>query len=638
MACYAQVPFSRSDLHGIVQAIRQIRSFSDLSEIYEARVHWQAALREVESGPGEAGYLNDLAMHDALKREHQSFRDVHVAYVPPACYWNVVDAFIPFDFGSTLRRGPLGREQIVFIEGVPVLPEVYRDLTGIDTAPFVGQRVLSINGVPVLDYFRAYAEAKKTHTDAGGELNGILGAFEYAVRLGGPSDFVPDRASDTFVFEAADGQRSQVELPWAFTLTQALAPALGLPPTASTEEFVQLCEQGPPLPPGSDATAQASALARLGAAASRASLTDPREIDRHRQRMVRKLRESAPPRPVSSSYFEVPPEQLGKDLVEIIPPTDNARVVQYGDQVTALQLGDTQAWIDVARQGIDYACEHSQRLIIDVRFNGGGNDTVIRWLHHYLFPANGERVEAGLLPLRLRNDNPVFNEILAKSADFAERFLPDSDLDPCAAFVTPGCLLEVRTAEPLSLSSPLDWVSSPSRTERRGGRPVSLSRLVGLPNIGNPEFDSASCAGRFAGDNLVIVTNGANASGGYFLPSAFKGDAVIVNTGGFVREPMAMGRARGGATITGGLWSEIAQGLPLLTNGELRIEQEVFGFPRPVDSQMEMLGAYRKDRRTLHLDEPVEADLHVNVWTSVPGSEGFIYERVLRAVDEQHPR
>jgi hypothetical protein len=28
----------------------------------------------------------------------------------------------------------------------------------------------------------------------------------------------------------------------------------------------------------------------------------------------------------------------------------------------------------------------------------------------------------------------------------------------------------------------------------------------------------------------------------------------------------------------------------------------------------------------------------VNVWTSVPGSEGFIYERVLRAVDERHPR
>jgi hypothetical protein len=48
---------------------------------------------------------------------------------------------------------------------------------------------------------------------------------------------------------------------------------------------------------------------------------------------------------------------------------------------------------------------------------------------------------------------------------------------------------------------------------------------------------------------------------------------------------------------------------------------------------MEMLGAYRKDRRTLHIDDPVEADLHVNVWTNLPGSEGFVYDLVLQAVD-----
>ena len=32
------------DLQGIVEVIRQVRSFSDLSEIYDERVHWQAAL------------------------------------------------------------------------------------------------------------------------------------------------------------------------------------------------------------------------------------------------------------------------------------------------------------------------------------------------------------------------------------------------------------------------------------------------------------------------------------------------------------------------------------------------------------------------------------------------------------------
>jgi hypothetical protein len=34
----------------------------------------------------------------------------------------------------------------------------------------------------------------------------------------------------------------------------------------------------------------------------------------------------------------------------------------------------------------------------------------------------------------------------------------------------------------------------------------------------------------------------------------------------------------------------------------------------------------------------VEADLHVDVWTTQTGSEGFVYERVLRAVDEHAAR
>jgi hypothetical protein len=50
---------------------------------------------------------------------------------------------------------------------------------------------------------------------------------------------------------------------------------------------------------------------------------------------------------------------------------------------------------------------------------------------------------------------------------------------------------------------------------------------------------------------------------------------------------------------------------------------------------MEMLGAYRKDRKTLHINDPVEADLRVYVWTNQAGSEDFVYDRVLRAVEER---
>jgi hypothetical protein len=160
-----------------------------------------------------------------------------------------------------------------------------------------------------------------------------------------------------------------------------------------------------------------------------------------------------------------------------------------------------------------------------------------------------------------------------------------------------------------------------------------LSRYVGLPNIGDPEFDAASCAGRFQGNDLIFITDGTNASGGYFLPASFQGEGVIVGVGGYVDEPMAMGRARGGATVPASFLANIAQALPLLTEGELTFQNDLVGFTRPVDSLMEMAGIYRKNGRSLHIDHPIGADLHVNVWTNLPGSEGFVYERVLEAVD-----
>ena len=553
-------------------------------------------------------------MHDALKREHMNFRDAHVAYTPPDCYWRMLNAFVPLEFGSTVRRMGDARKQIVFVQDTPILPDLYQSATGIDTRAFVGLRVVSINGAPVLDYFRRYAEQQKTHEDDGGGLNGVLANFEYSARLGGPYDFVPERAADTYVFESVDGRRQVVALPWLFALSNQLLGDYALPPSANSEGFVRLCQQGP-------AAAGTPTSAAAGLLESAWGLQN--QVDRHRHQMVRHLRERHYPRASTAGYFEVAPERLGQDMHEIIPITDQARVVQHREHVTAIQLRDTVAWTDVARQGVEYACEHSDRLIVDVRNNNGGNDTVIRWLHHYLFPEAGNLIPAGLLPLRLRNDNPVFNEVLFNFAAFTKEFAAALTADPCEFFLVPGCLIDVNSGATLPPSK-FDWFLSPTERELRGGRSVSLSR----------QFDSASCAGKFAGDDLVLLTNGCNASGGYFLPAAFKGDGVIVNTGGIVGEPMAMGRARGGATAAGSVWLPAAQEIESVSGGTIMFKHELVGFQRPVETQMEMLGAYREDRKTLHINDPVEADLHVDVWTNQTGSEGFVYERVLRAVDE----
>jgi hypothetical protein len=633
--CYESVPFEPADLTNILGVIEQHRSFSDLAEAYDARVHWRAALAALAHD-----HANDAAMHDALKREHHEFRNVHVSYFPPSCYSATVIGFTPFEFGSTVRDGAEGDEQIIFVEST-LLGAQYLQGTGVDASALIGQRVVSINGVPVLDYFRAYADDLKIHVDAGGALNGVLASDNYSLRLNGGGDYLPDRLADEYVLETIDGQRSSVTLPWLYIPRVSVQPASALPLTQSTEEFVRLCRPE-------------VALSSTGAVIQPSAFAQPFSVEEEREDLVRRLRASAPqptqlaaPLPSSglraapsagsdpaapTAYYEVPPDRLGQDIEVIVPLTTNAVVLQYDGHVTALQLRDTNAWIDVARQGIEYACQNSDRLIVDLRGNTGGNDTTIRWLHHYLFPEAGQLVPAGLLPVRLRNDNPVFDELLFNSARFMAEYAPGLGLDRCALFFTPGCMTDVDTGEPL-IAAP-DWFATPSVVERRGAEPVSLSRLVAVLNVGDPEFDSASCAGRFQGDDLVLLTDGRNASGGYFLPASFAGEGVIVNAGGFLGEPMAMGRARSGASFPVTQFASIPADVEAATEGAIAFEHELLAFQRPVNARMEMLGVYRKDGVTLHIDDPVEADLHVNVWTDLPGSDGFVYERVLDAVDQ----
>lgn len=642
LGCYRSVPFEPEDLANIIDVIEQHRSFSDLAETYEARVHWHAALAALQHD-----YPDDMAMHDALKREHHEFRNVHVSYFPPQCYSALVIGFVPIELGSTLRSHGDGVEQIIFVESAPLV-DLYLQATGLDVSSLIGQRVLSINGVPALDYLRAYVEDLKIHTDAGGGLNGVLASDTYTLRQNGGGDYFPDRPADEYVFETVDGERTSLSLPWAFIPRSTLAPASALPLTRSTEEFVRLCQVGPEL------TAPAGA-----GSSSNLSSARPFGIDDEREEMVRRLRARAPrlaagaaraaagaARPGASlttapsktpaaatkaRFHEVPPERLGQDIEVIIPRTTNATVLEYAGHVTALQLLDTNGWVDVARRGLEHACDSSDRLIVDLRGNNGGNDTVIRWLHHHLFPERGQLVPAGLLPFRMRNDNPAFNELLFKYARFIEEYAPGLGIDPCELSFTPSCLTDVATGQPL-VAGP-DWFTSPSVVERRGGVPVSLSRFVSVWNVGRPEFDAASCAGRFQGDDLVFVTDGRNASGGYFLPAAFEGEGVIVNTGGFIGEPMAMGRALSGGSIPAPTWPNDVANIEEATAGGLRFDHEFSRLVRPVNTRMEMLGIYRKDGTTLHIEDPVQADLHVSVWTDLPGSDGFVYERVLEAVD-----
>ena len=125
--------------------------------------------------------------------------------------------------------------------------------------------------------------------------------------------------------------------------------------------------------------------------------------------------------------------------------------------------------------------------------------------------------------MRVRNDNEAFNEALFNMAALDALLVPRG-VKPCSVGIGPACIVDVNTGGFLPLNE-LAWFRRPKTVERRGGVPVSLSRQAGIPPENLPEsFDAASCAGRFAGYDLIFLTDGSNASGGYFLPAAFKGE------------------------------------------------------------------------------------------------------------------
>lgn len=333
IACFESVPFRHDDLQNILAVIRQHRSFSDLAELYDERVGWVERLNALDDPETEEDFPSDFAMHEALKAEHKAFLDPHIRYQPPRCYWQMLAAFVPFDFGATTRFLEDGESQIVFIESASIRPDLYRYVTGIEEAP---------EGLWRDD----------------GELDRERRLFAQQ-RIGGPQ------------------------------------------------------------------------------------VTD-------------------------KDFFEVPPGLVGQNIEVIVPPTDNAIVLQYKRNITAIRLWNTVDWIDVVRTGIEHACQNSERLILDLRRNGGGNDTVTRWLYHHLFPEDDELAEAKSV-MGLRNDRAALNEFLFNSARFDNLLVP-LGFPPCAVGLGPACFTDLTTGDPLPLDE-LDWFQEPSILEWRGGAP-----------------------------------------------------------------------------------------------------------------------------------------------------------------------
>ena len=835
--CYNSVPWCLDpsnpltcDRDNQAQVFEEVlESFSTVQGFADSQADYRAKLAAIRATDFASDYDQFKAFQDLLI----DFRNGHWVYVGPQCYTRMVRGFIPLNFGSMLAKTSFfGKsKQIIYLQapfnGLGTT-DTYLAQTGIDLTQFEGKRVISIDGVPIIDYLRNYAEVvRPVDGDAGNGLMEIIEFGTWSFR-GGIFGIFPEAPEIEIVLADRFGRKEVLVLPWVFQtyFDQGLAAP---PPTTSNAEFANLCFTPgigfvPPAEGGSDtdvaamrnATNVRSLLTEVRNSSQRVALAPQRIALKNEMKLVAG---SGPSGRKDASFAwgdfaEVPESKRNIDITEILPLTDGARVLQYAEDTVAIQLEDfIGPWIEEVEFGVDFACKNADRLVIDVRNNGGGFVGQVEWLTDYLYPQgstannrfvfrdlaasprlNELRVKAqqnrdlavpptplapawntgqsividpsrqtllmsavdeptwqAPLPgygnnwvqsaewtVRIPNDpdaqifgewyydvEPGFDFINVEIEDengntfplaeltgftvvgqfldfvpfafdvgtfagtevtFRVTFTSDSlfsDQDglydsfgpiaidfievtsgaredfndevpppsfafsaefqaiPSCAFsgYEAGCLADFDTLEPFT--DP-DWYVSPTVVEQRGTDATKLTQLATLNDRNFYPFNSTPCPGKFEGKNLIVLTNGLNASAGFFGPVALDPIATTVSAGGYPKiEQMFLGQARGGnIRDTTSYFSEQNNlGLFLFLNGGEDVEFE-FPVPAPqrnIQFTIEELGTYFDDLQTqtsVRHPKPI-ADLQIPFWSNSEETDGAAYRTLVSAVERE---
>lgn len=626
MRCYRSLPFNPDDLANAVAFMGAARERSDLRETYQAQFGWREELAALAS----RSFDSDFDFQMALVDNHKKFYNPHWRYRRPTCYVDLLSAFMPFDFGSTVTRPKKGKpQQILFIESAAYAPDLYQSATGIDARRYVGLKVVSINGVAALAYFRAFGDdVLRFDTNDGENLNEVLQNAAYSLRTSGTHDVPPDRAFDRYVLETSDGRRVTVDMPWVF----AQRAALGLgqrPMTASTAAFQALCLRRSAADQiAGSASVSAADLQAMSSAREAGEEDFVRELAEKRGLAARLRKKEGESNGIG--YFEVAPGQRNLAMTTVVAPSHGASAYAIDDKATFLRLADfVQDWKAEVIAATDFACANSDRLVIDMRNNNGGATDQLDWLTAHLFPDRTEPQHYGLTG-RYLNSNPGRNELAARMRDFMIDYVGDPQA--CWFGYEAACQVDPVTGD--RFSDP-DWYATPTFMETRGGQDEQLTRRVAFSED-RPEYvagtNPIACPGKFQGKTLAVLTNGTGASAGYFFPEMIRDQAVFVSAGGYVGEPLVSGIARGGA-----VWG--------MNGFEAYYEQYfakyVYGpatdplpwLKRDVDSFMEQPGLYVRGQPTaLYAEADSRGHTRIEAWADSPDTDGYVYRKVLTAL------
>lgn len=667
LACYRSVPWCsdptdpvRCDRDNQVEVIDQtVGRFSTLRGNYDAENGWRAHLAAISSATFDSDYAQHLAFNELLKE----FRNLHWVYAGPACYYSVVFAAIPMDFGSTYTRTRLFRppEQVIYLEAPYALAAWYQAETGIDLTQYEGMRVVSIDGRDPLEYFEGFGiDQLRWDDDPGINLMSILEFGTWSIRSG-PLDALPEAPFVTMVLETRRGRRHTVQLPWAFGRLADFG--VGGPVPSSSEQFHGLCFGTWP-PPDPDATSSGDLASAVRSAtdpsalrqASRSSFA-PRSvafdliarrnlIDRLESGAARSGGRGARTR-LFREYYEVPPWALDQDTTELLPLTDGARVVEYAGETVAIQLNYdfVQPWLEEVEQAGTYACDNADRLIIDLRNNFGGYIAQAEWLAQYLEP-NAPFTDTRWVFRDLALE-PAVNELRAGSEwlrTSLASYFPGSTVPPCW-FTNFESTCHQSTATQQLFTDPL-WYLSGSFSEVRGFDVERLTEKAVQPSyLYFPPAPILPCAGKFTGKDLIVLVNGVNASAGFLTPELLRNVGTVVVAGGLVGEEMTTGNARGGNVWETSYYVDVQDYIAQLASayipgfaGATRFdlfEHPVSTLARDVTITLEEKGNYALDGVTLSFDTAPKGEVQIPFWSNSYETDGAAYRAAISAVEQQ---
>jgi len=189
--CFDAIPLTEQVRNSSIEVLRfmnRVYSFTDIATAsglpFNISVDLDAELDRI----ADTIYLSDYPFHEDLQLLYAKLFDAHTQYLPPSPYQQFL-AFRPFILAASGDPQADPNNQTIVAEGLAaILGSVsYRDVATLanvtlptDFGRFVGQRIVSINGMPAAEYLIQLSDFYGTYKDPSVRFNVML-EFQYTL-------------------------------------------------------------------------------------------------------------------------------------------------------------------------------------------------------------------------------------------------------------------------------------------------------------------------------------------------------------------------------------------------------------------------------------------------------------------------